>query len=99
MLKITLVALASYAVVLAFIDPTAGGEHVHIHNERNMQGGTEEGQIMVTERVFNSKILTPHGHHCHCDFNNCCDAKECCKAHEKCCWNTINPRTFYCCEP
>jgi hypothetical protein len=98
MLKITLIALTTYAVVLAFIDPTAGGEPARLLNTQEAQETIKEGHIFVADSVFSS-MIPQHERFCeHCDLKKCCDAKVCCKGHEKCCWDPINPDMFFCCQ-
>ena len=98
MLKITLIAITTYAVVLAFIDPTAGGEPVRLFGKEETQETIQEGHIIVADSVFSSMVPL-HERFCeHCDLHKCCYAKLCCKGQNKCCWNPINPDVFFCCD-
>ena len=96
MLKITILLLTTYAVVLAFIDPTAGGETIRSHGVHEIQEKLQNDQLFVADKVFNSMVHSD-SEDCSCNLDKCCDAKLCCTNGQRCCWNSNNPGTFYCC--
>ena len=96
MLKITILILTTYAVVLAFIDPTAGGENIRSRDAKEAHEAFHNEKLYVADKVFNSMVHSD-SKNCNCDFDECCDTSICCSNGQRCCWNSNNPGSFYCC--